>query len=52
MPQYDEVSVNDLEGARVVAVLKLSDLVVFLADVILNDTVTYAEGMTLYISFS
>ena len=52
MPDYDEVPVNDLERARMVALLKLSDLAVLLADVILNDTITYVEGMTMYILFS
>lgn len=46
MPDYGEVSVNDLEGARMVALLKLSDLVVLLADVIFKDTITYSEGMS------
>lgn len=50
MSGHDQVSLRDLEGTRMVTLLKLS--VVLLVDVILNDVVTYVEVMTLYILFS
>lgn len=52
MCDCDEVSVNGLEEAGMVALWKLSDFIVLLADVILNDSITYIEGMTLHIFFS
>lgn len=52
MPASDQVSVNDLEEAGIVALLKLSGSVVHLADAILDDTITYTDDVTLYILFS
>lgn len=47
-----ELPVNDLKGSRMVAQLKLSYLVVLLAEVTVNDTPTSIGGMTLRVLFS
>lgn len=47
-----ELHVNDLKGARMVAQLKLSHVVVLLAEVTLNDTPTALGGMALCVLFS